>query len=104
MYEDLDYTKGNRKMNFTAMKILDQDGKPDYYDGEDCPAELKKILVNFYKQRQSFKLDEMLKKTKKLRRFTRSRGSRKKKIRTIKNRIMKRSWRNIDKFLFKNKR
>ena len=93
-YEDLKYYSSDPeefKINKFAMKILDSGGTPDWcnYKGA-CSSKLKKKVVNFYKQRQVYRLMDVLAKGRKRSKRT---------INSIKKKTMKKTWKKIDKYI-----
>ena len=101
----------NMNLHYFVMKLLDQNVKPDWCDKTKCSRKLKKELIRQYKKRQILNIDEILKRknTKELNRLSRLIGNRKtikfkhKILKEIKDRALKKTWRQMDNFYLKLK-
>ena len=54
------------KLYFKALKILDNEGDPDWCKGMDCGKELKRELIRQYKERLMREMEEKVKNKKRL--------------------------------------
>ena len=75
---------------YWAMKILDNEGDPDYCKNIKCPSGLKKELIKQYKERLLRQIDEDLK-------------TKKKKRKSFLEKISKKTWKQIRTIFHKKK-